>query len=213
VPQGIGKLDIPQVWQNLSQGQGTVIAAMITVIAALGGVVLGWLLFSGRVRNLETALSTSESKVQDHLRKVESALKEYESTVNDQLSSLSQQLSQLSGSVADIPTASQGSSIEPAQQKAQDNMRENWARIRDRLEEIASSPKIDGRTRAKYNRIDRRRYEDLVSALQSDEKLDADTTSYRDAVELWQRFRTGRATPTADEVQTMRELAKRLTGV
>jgi hypothetical protein len=45
-----------QAWQNLSEGQGTVIASMITVIAALGGVVLGWLLFSGRVRSLETAL-------------------------------------------------------------------------------------------------------------------------------------------------------------
>jgi hypothetical protein len=63
-PQGIGKLDILRVWQNSSEGQGTVIAAMITVIAALGGVILGRLLFSGRVRNLETALKASEGKVQ-----------------------------------------------------------------------------------------------------------------------------------------------------
>jgi hypothetical protein len=144
---------------------------------------------------------------------VESALKEYESKLSEQLASLSQQLGKLSGSVADIPTTSQGSSIEPAQQKAQDNMRESWARIRDRLEEVAANPEIDGRRRAKYNRIDRRRYEDLVSALQSDGALGADTISYRDAVELWQRFRNGRATPSTDEVQAMRELAKRLTGV
>ena len=65
------KLDIPQVWQSLTQGQGTVIAALITLIAALGGVVLGWLLFSGRVRSLETALSATESNVRSHLDRVE----------------------------------------------------------------------------------------------------------------------------------------------
>jgi hypothetical protein len=92
-------------------------------------------------------------------------------------------------------------------------MRESWKRIRDRLEEIASDPEIDGRIRAKYGRIDRRRYEKLVSALQNDGKLDADTDSYRAAVELWQRFRPGRATPSKDQVQTMRKLAERLTGV
>ena len=206
-------MDIPQVWQNLTQGQGTVIAAIITVIAALGGVVLGWLLFSGRVRNLETALDASERKVQDHLQRVESSLQQYESRLNDQLSDFALQLSRLSGSVADIPTTSRGSSIEPAQQNAQDNMRESWTRIRDLLEQIASKSQIDGRTRAWYNRIDRRRYEDLVSALQNDGQLGENAASYRDAVELWQRFRSGRATPSTDEVRRMGELAKRLTGV
>jgi hypothetical protein len=107
-------------------------------------------------------------------------------------------------------TSSQGSLIE-AEQNAQDNMRENWTRIRDRLEQIAANPDIDGRRRARYNRIDRRQYEDLVIALQNDGALGQNTTSYRDAVDLWQRFRNGRATPSAAEVQEMRDLARRLT--
>jgi hypothetical protein len=91
-------------------------------------------------------------------------------------------------------------------------MRENWERIRDRLEAIATNSQIDGRTRAKYGRIDRRRYGDLVTALHNDAALGADTNVYRDAVELWQRFRTGRSTPSATEVHTMQNLAERLTG-
>ena len=91
-------------------------------------------------------------------------------------------------------------------------MRANWERIRDRLEAIAANSQIDGRTRAKYGRIDRRRYSDLVNALHNDGEIGADVNFYRDAVELWQKFRTGRATPSEGEVQTMQDLAGRLTG-
>jgi hypothetical protein len=166
-------------------------------------------LFSGRVRNLETALATSESQVQAHLRNVENALKEYESKLNEQLASLSSQLVQVSSSVAEIPTSSPVV-IEPAEQKAQDNIRENWARIRNRLEAIAADSKVDGRTRARYNRIDRRRYGDLVNALDIDGALGADKTYYRNAAELWQKFRTGRVTPSAAQLREMQELADRL---
>lgn len=206
-------MDIPQVWQGLTQGQGTVIAGLITLIAALGGVVLGWLLFSGRVRSLETALSVTESNVRSHLQRVEGALAEYKSKLNVQLASLSQQLGQLSGSVADIPTSTPEAvgAVQQYAQDNQDNMRENWGRIRNRLEEIAANPQIDGRTRAKYDRIDRRQYGDLVNALHSDGLLRADTTFYRNAIELWQRFRTGRGAPSAGDVQKMRDLANRLT--
>ncbi len=201
-----------QVWEGLTQGQGTVIAALITLVAALGGVVLGWLLFSGRVKSLETALTVVESNVQTHLRTVESALRDYEEKLNEQLASLSSQLVNVSSSVAEIPTSLPGD-IAPAQQKAQDNMRANWERIRNNLEAIAANLTIDGRTRARYARIDRRRYADLVSALDIDGKLGAENILYRNAVELWQKFRTGRATPSADEVQAMQDLAHRITDV
>jgi hypothetical protein len=161
--------------------------------------------------DLETALKTSEGKVREHLQVMDSALKEHESKLNEQLSSLSLQLGQLSGSVADIPTSSP-SPIPEAQQNAQDKMHENWERIRDRLEAIAANSQIDGRTRARYGRIDRRRYGDLVNALDNDGRLGADAIFYRDAVELWQKFRNRRATPSAGEVQTMQDLANRLTG-
>jgi hypothetical protein len=144
-------LDILRGWQNLSEGQGTVIGAMITLIAAVGGVVLGWLLFSGTARNIETALKETESQVQTHLGAVEAALSGHASQVNEQLTSILLRISQLGDSVADIPTSSPGT-IAPAQRDAQDNMREYWTRIRDRLEAIAANPKIDGRTRARYAR-------------------------------------------------------------
>ena len=189
---------------------------MMTVIAALVGVILGWWLFSGRVRNLETAINAAESQVRQQVKNLETAInaaesqvKEYVSIQNEQLASLSLQLGQLSGSVADLPT-SPPDRTEPAQQNARDNMRESWARIRSRLEEIAANPEIDGRTRARYDRIDRRRAGELVNALHNDGRLGADTELYRRAEGSWQRFRTGRATPSASEVQTMQQLAARL---
>jgi hypothetical protein len=153
----------------------------------------------------------NDTGVREHLNVMDNALKEHESKLNEQLSSLSLQLGQLSGSVADIPTSS-SVPIPEAQQNAQDKMHEYWERIRDRLEATAANPEIDGRTRARYGRMDRRRYGDLVNALDIDGKLGADAIFYRDAVDLWQKFRNRRATPSAGEVQKMQDLAERLTG-
>ncbi len=208
---GIYNLDIPQTWHSLSEGQGTVIAALITVVAALSGVVLSWRLFGGRVKNLESALATTEGNVQGHIKVVENALAEYESKLNEQLSSFSLQIGQLSGSIADLPTQNP-IVVEPVQQNYQDTIRENWARIRDRLEGVAADPKIDGRTRARYGRIDRRKYWDLVTALQNDGLLGLDGNFYKEAVDHWLKFRNGRLVPGKGDAQKMKNLADRLTG-
>ncbi|HEX3887475.1 MAG TPA: hypothetical protein VHW05_08255 [Phenylobacterium sp.] len=199
-------MDLSKSWQTLSEGQGSVVSALITVVAAIVGVFLGWLLFSGRVKNLETALQASEESIQKHLHAVEHALTAHGATINDQLLGFSQQLVNIGSAVADIPT-SPPEHIAPEEQRAQDTLRDDWIRIRDRLEAIASDPQVDGRTRAKYARLDRRRYIDLVNALEQDGK---DVAGFRSAVELWQRFRTGRAIPAPADIARMRELADRL---
>jgi hypothetical protein len=204
-------MDPIKTWQTLSEGQGAVLASVITLVAALAGIVLGRALFSGTIRSLETAISAAETKTRDHLGVVERALAEYEDKLNAQLSALALQLGQVSGSVADAPT-SPPEPVGPAEQNAKDLVREYWAKIRDRLETIATNPTIDGRTRGKYGRIDRRNYGDLVSSLDADGMLGDKGAKFRAAVELWHRFRPGRIVPSPDEVQKMRILSEELTG-
>ncbi|HUN39076.1 MAG TPA: hypothetical protein VMU81_02170 [Acetobacteraceae bacterium] len=214
-------MDFSETWANLTQAQGTVIGAVITMTAAVGGVILGWLLFSGRVKSLEEALKVSEASVQNHLQDSESRLQEhlrlrqaafdeYASVQKETLSSLMRQLTQVSGSVADIPTSA-SSPVSPNQQEDRDSLRADWTRIRDHLDTIADDAKIDGRTRAKYARVDRRQYGELVTAMDNDHNLDADAALYREAIDLWHKFRNGRSTPSKPEVQKMQELAEKLT--
>ena len=81
-------------------------------------------------------------------------------------------------------------------------MRASWGRIRDRLQAIALAD-TDRRARTRYARIDKRRYPDLVAALDYDKKLGADASFFREAADLWQKFRAGRAIPSTSEVQRM----------
>jgi hypothetical protein len=211
-----------EFWQNLSAGQGAVMAAIITLIALVGSVWLGGSLFGGRVTTLEGAAKAIEARVQEHLRTMETVLeqlKEDALSISQQVGRLSSsvdllpKVGQLSGSVDLIPTSSPApaAQTQQTQQDPRDIMLDSWGRIRDRLEAIAAAPeiggrKIDGRTRARYARMDRRRYAEFVDALDADGLLGSTAKIYRDALELWQKYRTGRIAPTAIDVKKMKDL-------
>ena len=149
---------------------------------------------------MERHLEASEGRLQEHFKARQSAFEEFEAVLNEGLSSLLKQVLQTGDLVADNIAAAPQGTAEPPQQDPQgntDRMLTSWTRIRDHLEAIADSPRIDGRTRAKYARIDRRTRGQLVAALDVDRNLDADPALYREAIELWNRFKTRRATPSA----------------
>jgi hypothetical protein len=198
-----------QLWEALTPAQGSVISGVFTFFAAVSGVVLGWLLFSSRVKNLESAIKTSETVVKTRIDIVEKSLAAYESRLNEQLESFTLRLGQLGGSIADLPEPSQTSQPEQA---ARDALQQDWIKIRDKLEQIAANRELDGRRRAKYSRIDRRKYLDLVDAMQLDGVLGSDESIYREAVQLWQKFRSGRSAPGQDEIAKMQALWGRLNG-
>jgi hypothetical protein len=87
-------------------------------------------------------------------------------------------------------------------------LKTQWRAIRDDLERRAADTDVDGRTRGRYWRMDRRVPLDLVNALANDRKLGNISESYRQAVDLWQRFRSGRAAPAREDVDRMTALRK-----
>ena len=188
-------------WSNLSEGQGTVLAAGVTVVAAGIGVVAGWLLFRGQVRDLGTALEKSKQLLDEHREVVADKLE----AINEQLGAIIGRVSEVAGGVSDIQAGS-GQAQDNAQQAGRrDDLKKNWIAIRDQLDSLAVNH-TDGRTRAKYGRISRRNYHELIETLEGDDMLNGHAHDFFAANQLWQRFQRGRAVPSVADVRRMVEL-------
>ncbi len=198
-------LGIDALWSGLTEPQATLIASLITVLGAIGAVVFGSMLFAGRVTDLKSALDESGALVADHKERVEGLLSE----IRKEFSVAMESLGQLRGEVGDLQISS--AAEEPvAQAEARARLKDDWNALRDELERIAANPAIDGRTRGRYSRIDRRRYIDLIDALGADHRLGANTEAYRSAVGIWHRYRNGRQRPTRAHLDEMRHIREAL---
>ncbi len=170
-----------------------------------------------RMKTFDEAIRASENRVQEHLSVSESWLRDhfrvqaeaFEEFASAQNEFASQQAFRMGNLEADIIPVMPPDTVPAAQQDARSNMRASWGRIRDRLQAIALAD-TDRRARTRYARIDKRRYPDLVAALDYDKKLGADASFFREAADLWQKFRAGRAIPSTSEVQRMQEFADRV---
>src|SRR5690606_9168888 len=134
-------------WTSLNEGQGSVIAAVITVVGAALGVLLGWRLFRGKVRDLETALDASKERIEAH----EKAVTEKLDIINDQIGALLDGLGDVRGGMSDIQARTTTAADTVPEANRRDALKQSWLTIRDKLETLASSHP-DGRTRAKYGR-------------------------------------------------------------
>lgn len=196
-------------WHALTEPQAIILSALLTIVAAVAGVSLGSVLFGNRVKNLQDALAASEALVKDHKSTVEAILTELRDKIRGldaQFASTTESLGQLRGTVDYVANVSAGKSGNDEQAATRDQLRSDWESIRDKLERVAANPAIDGRTRARYGRIDRRSYTELVNALASDQALGNDAGDFREAVALWHQYRNGRRQPTAEAVARMSEL-------
>ena len=90
-------------------------------------------------------------------------------------------------------------------------IRDIWIDIRDHLEELASNPLIDGRTRAKYMRIDRRAYGDLIDVLEYDDVItENQAAAANGAYSKWNSFKPRRVSPTQKDIDEMQALAEKV---
>jgi chromosome segregation ATPase len=194
-------------WQTLTDPQATIISGLLTIAAAVIGVVLGSKLFGGRVSDLEAALEISKERIDEHLGEVDAALKGLESKisqVDSNFKPIYEKLGRVEQTIDDQEAAKP--SLEgDVQQDAMANLKSFWRYISNKIEEIAASEE-DGRRRGKYARVDRRQFSDLIDKSDQDRKLGRDGRNYREAFSLWQQYRNGRRQPPEDVLQRMRQL-------
>ncbi len=195
-------------WTGVTAPQATIISGLCTLAAALFGVLVGWWLFNGRVRDLKSAIEESDKLLKKHGTDVAEQLagvrSQFEAFGGDFAAQM-EVLGQLRSSVSDIQDAT-ATEPEGADADRKDLVRGLWYEVRDRLEALAADPVIDGRTRAAFARIDRRSYATLVAALDARGFLGGQRQLYLDAVALWSRYRNGRRRPTNVDMDRMQAI-------
>lgn len=213
---------ITNLWTTITEGQGAVLNGLLTLISAVAGVLLGAVLFGNRVRDIETAIERSKETVELHFTKTEDTLakvRDMAAELEAVVAALPAQLNRLEIAVEQQGDTSldDASGIDLTDDPSTDeldpraNIRRDWARIRDHLEALATDPKIDGRTRAKYMRIDRRSYGDFIEALEHDDTITGSAARLaREAYSLRNSFKRRHAPPTTDELTRMQSLADQI---
>jgi hypothetical protein len=196
---------LPDWWVNLNEGQGSILAAFVTVIGAAIGIFIGAKLFGGKVKDLESATQQTELLLKAHRERVETDLAELSSTLAEVLAT-SKQVKD----TVEEPRQAEGGAEEDPEWRRWYDMRSAWRALRDEIERRAATPTIDGRTRARYARIDRRQFEELIRQLAEDGRLAPHTDTFRDAFRLWQAYKNGRRNPAAAEVQRMTQFRLRV---
>lgn len=195
-------------WFNeLTQPQATLATGFLTFLGAIVAVLLGWYLFRGKVMDMKGALKTTDDLLKAHKASVEETL----TNISDKIGGLQAVTAKISADASDKDAIEEEADMPPDQNGEQpqptfDTLEASWYRIRDRLEEVAAAA-ADGRTAAKYARIDRRNYTDLVSALNKDKALNGNGEKFLEAAEIWASHRSRRKALTAETVQRMQALA------
>ncbi|MFS4436654.1 hypothetical protein ACMA5I_00435 [Paracoccaceae bacterium GXU_MW_L88] len=201
---------MPQWLINLTQPQATLGSGVVTFLGAICAVLLGWMLFSGKIRDMKSTIQETDDILKEHQFEVKKTLDEIES----KLSSLTASAAQIRADVAD----NQAFDTDEADEKAEvdgnelsfEDLSSSWWKIRDTLESIASDPEIDGRTAAKYARIDRRSYSDLIESLDFDGKLGSDGDRFLEAAKIWLSHRPRKKKPSQEVIMRMVALANSL---
>lgn len=202
-----------EYWINLTDAQASLLSTLVIVVAGALGVVLSAFLFGGRVRNLETALAQTEEKINLAMQKSSARvdafndqLAEKLGTVDEQFSATLDALGQLRNSVAGLQDAADKNA-----DSLRDQLHAHWSAVASALEDVASDPKIHGKTRARYSKIPRRTLHELFNTLAAEQKLSADQAPvFKAALELWTWHRNGKPALTQQDVDRMKEYAIRL---
>lgn len=203
---------------ELTQPQATFASAIITFVGAIVAVLLGWLLFSQKVKDIRSAVTATDEIVRSHQSTVVQALADIEAKISGLAESAGQLRADLgdreaaTGRAAPEEPEAEGAMAEAAGDERRDPalfpiVQSGWHAIRDYLEEVAADPNIDGRTAAKYQRIDRRNYSDLIESLARDGRLTS-PAAYLEAVRIWSRYRTRRMAPTNADTTRITDIAR-----
>jgi hypothetical protein len=201
------------IWIDLTQAQAILLSGMLTVLAAVLAVFLGGKVFQSRVASLEEAIKKTEKIIEDHLTRVADKVASIEEITNATARNVVSNRGedeeagediQVDASIHQFPENAEGPEID-----LRTRFLEAWNSIRGALEDRASDTEIDGRTRAKYLRIDRRNYQRLVDALKNDGNLN-DAKLFSDAISLRQAYKNNRREIVQESVEKMEQFQNKL---
>ena len=202
-------------WTGLTEGQGAVISAGVTVVAAGVGVIIGARFFNGRVLNLREAITHSEEMLQGYRADMDRTLEKLSADLKSFQSMTQASLKGVEGTVEDLQANRATAEMSVAGEEDQlaaarrEEIRKDWYPIRDHVERLATATDLEEVLRSKYARMDRRRYLEFIDSLMNDGVFGAKASLYVEAATLWQSFR-GRGTPELEDIRRMRELRTEL---
>ena len=195
-----------EAFLNLKEGPAMIIAALITIIGAAIGILLGSRLFGGKVKDLESALDASNAAVEDFRQQMTEKL----SDVDEQLSATLEALTQLRGSVSDIRADVDEQDIS-AGHEMRNTFKRHWYAVRDEIWKLSQDTSIHGKTRSRYARFTNNEIGALIDAMIADGNLSAsDARALEDAHKLWVWHRNGKPEMTETDVNKMRDSALRI---
>lgn len=190
------------IWSEVTQPQATIIAAFLTIVAAVLGVLLGSWLFGGRVKSLQSALDKTEAEVGRFKERVDEQLKDLE----PQIAAVLKIVREIKIEAQDIAPEEVAPTTAERALPTRKNLKAVWHQIRDKIEQIASDQNIDGRTRARYSRYARYTYEYLIEALASDRHLNGFKPLFLEANSIWQNYQRRPNDPTLDEFNRLQAI-------
>lgn len=191
-----------ELWIGLTEGQGAVLSTLITVVAAGLGFLIVWLLFNNRVVNLQKAIEETEHHVKGYSDRIDEMMKDFASNLKEFQSTTDESFKQVKNTVGDLQTVTLAAADPNASEenlRQREAIQQDWYVIRDHLEHLVSTDP-DEAARLEYGKIDRRRgYPVLIEAMR-DEILRGKRQQFLEAANIWNKYRTGRATPIREDV-------------
>jgi Skp family chaperone for outer membrane proteins len=183
-------VDFYYFWDHLTDAQATLLAAGGTMVSALVVAILGPLLFKsalGGISEAADAAKQSAGKITSNFND----LNEQFSAFEKNLAGLQNKINDLAADTGDDPAAAE------AANGSRQQLKDAWFELRDLLEGDASDKRLNGHTRGKYSRIDRRDPAALFDAMQADHNLRGDRTDWNRAQEIYFTFRSTNSPPPA----------------
>lgn len=204
---------MPDIWGALTDAQASVLSTLILVVAGGLGVLFSALMFGARVRNLETALSATEARIDATLSRSSEKVDGFNKQLDEKLGAVDEQFSATLDVLGQLRTsiASMQDTVDESASSQREQLKKHWYAIADKVEEIASSPNIHGKIRARYSKIPRHTLHPLLKTLIDEGRLsESQKADLNDALELWTWHRNGKPTLSQADVDRMREYAGRL---
>lgn len=180
-------------WENITEGQATVLAAAVTFMSAILISTLGPLLFDNALDSIRDASEEAElaaEKVEKRLRQLDIDI----ATFSGKLIQIQDALGEQNERVADD---------DALDVQTLTDLREHWHDLKGVFEELAVDPSLTPNKQTRLWRIDRRSYGDLIDRLIKYQQLNGVADQAQAAVSLWLSFRNGRNSPTNDDLALM----------